>query len=79
MRTRVPGGSRGVQLKSIAPFRYASADWQGFVRAGRRRFNVSSNFLMRRSHKCRGEFGLQLESPAMRWALNVCIAFSGSV
>ena len=46
------------------------------MRSGRRRFNVISACCMRRSHKWRGDFGYQLESPAMRPALNVCIALS---
>ena len=62
-----------MRLKSNAPLRYASADRRGFMRSGHRRSNVSSTCLMRRSYKWRGEFGLKLESPAMRWGLIVWI------
>ena len=76
MSTRVTGGSRGVRLKPKAPLRYASANKQVFMRARIRRFNVSSACLMRRSYKWMGKFGSQLESPAIRWTLNVWIELS---
>ena len=74
--TCVPGGARGVRLKSKAPLRYASADRQEFMRAGHRRFNVISACLMRLSHKWRGGGWSQLDSPSMSWSLNVWIDLS---
>ena len=54
MSTRVPGCTRGVRLKSKAPLGYASADKKGSMRYKRRRFNIRSAYLVRRSHKWRG-------------------------
>ena len=76
MSTSVPRGARGVQLKSKALLRYDYANMRWFIQDGRRRFNVSSACLMRRYHKWREKFGLQLEIPAMRGALNFWITIS---
>ena len=66
MSTSVPRGARGVQLKSKALLRYDYANMRWFIQDGRRRFNVSSDCLMKRSHKWKENFGSQLESPDMK-------------
>ena len=47
MRTAVPGGARGVELKSKAPCSWACAERLGFMRDGRRRFRVRTACGMR--------------------------------
>ena len=74
--TYVTGGAREVRLKPKAQFSYDSADRHVFLWSRSSRFNVSTTFWMRRSHKLRGEFIYQLDSPSMRWALNVWISLS---
>ena len=64
--TRVPGGARGVRLKSNALFSWASADSLGLRQEGKRRLSVRVALGMRRSQICKGKLGLQLIRPAMR-------------
>ena len=51
---QVPGGARGVQLKSNAPFNWAFAESLGLRWEGRRRLSVRVACRMRRSQRCKG-------------------------
>ena len=76
MSTFVNDGFRWMRLKSKFLFRYSSTDRQGFMRAGRRIFKISSACRISRSHRWRDKFGLQLESHVIRWSLKVLIYIS---
>jgi len=58
----VPGGARGVRLKSKLPNREAWADRDGWMREDRSRLRVSVACGRRRSHSARGN----LESTVQR-------------
>eukprot|EP00957_Ditylum_brightwellii_P143548 10936085-Ditylum_brightwellii.AAC.1 len=64
--TFVPGGARGVRLKSNAPFICASADRCGFSQEGLRRFNVNRACGSRQFQSCNGNCGFKVQSPAMK-------------
>ena len=68
-RTLMPGGARGVRLKSKAPLRWALADRWGLIRYGRSIFKVSIACRMSLSQRCNGKEGSQLLGPAIRWSL----------
>ena len=65
-KTLVPGGERGVALKSKLPLMAAWAERIGFMRGERSRSRVSTAWGMRRSHSWEGKLGLQKASPAQR-------------
>ena len=71
--TFVPGGARGILLKSKFPKRYACADKVGLHLAERNRFNVISACSINLSHCDTGKSGSTVASPALKWYLNVCI------
>ena len=68
-RNFVPGGARGVQLKTKAPLSWASANRQGLMKNCQRRFNVSVACGMSLSQRCNGKEGSQMLRPAIRWSL----------
>ena len=59
IKTLVPGGERGVALKSKLPFMAAWAEIIGFVREERRRLRVRTSWGMRRYHSWDGKLGSQ--------------------
>ena len=65
-KTLVPGGARGVALKSKFLLMDAWAESLGFVREYRSRLIVITAWGMRRSHSWEGNLGLQEASPAQR-------------
>ena len=65
-KTLVPGGARGVALKSKLPFMAAWAERLGFVREERSRLRVRTDWGMRRSHSWDVKLGSQEASPAQR-------------
>ena len=67
------GGANRVLLKPKAPFRKASDNMWGFNLAGRRMLRVSTDFQMRRHHKCKEKMGSQIDNPSIKWCLNVWI------
>ena len=69
MRTLVPGGARGVQLKYKALLKWDSADRRGFMWDNWSRFNVSVAFKMSLSQRCNRKEGSQLLIPEIRWSL----------
>ena len=73
-KTLVPGGARGVALKSKFLLMAAWAERLGFVREDQRRLRVIAAWGMRLSHSWEGKLGSQDASPAQRWYLNVRIA-----
>jgi hypothetical protein len=64
--TRVPGGARGVRLKSKCPFNWAYADMRGFIRDFRRRLIVMVAWGNSLSHSFMGKVGSTEQSPAMK-------------
>ena len=76
MMTRVPGGARGVRVKSKVPSSWAYAESLGLRRQARRRLRVSSARGRRRHQFKRGKFGSVLARPAMKWFLKVRMARS---
>ena len=71
--TLVLGGANGVLLKTKVPFMKASDDMWGFNLARRRMMRVSTDFQMRRHHKCKEKIGSQLDNTSIKWCLNVWI------
>eukprot|EP00978_Attheya_sp_CCMP212_P029679 scaffold106180_cov36-Attheya_sp.AAC.1 len=65
-RTFVPGGAKGVRLKSNAPCICAWADNLGLRWDPRIKFKEIRAWGMRRSHKCNGKLGSVLHRPAMK-------------
>ena len=65
-KTLVPGGARGVALKSKLPFIAAWAERLGFVREERSRLRVRTALGMIRSHSWEGKLGSQEASIAQR-------------
>ena len=63
-KTLVPGGARGVSLKSKFPLMAAWAERIGFVREDKRRLRVITARLMRRYHYWEGKLGSQEASLA---------------
>ena len=76
IRAFVPGGARGVLLKSKAPLSCAPAESRELVIYGQIRFKVRVAWDRRRSHRCSGKSGSQLVIPEIRWSLKVWIARS---
>ena len=65
-KTLVPGGARGVALKSKLLFMAAWAGRIGFVREERIGLRVRTDWGIIRSHSCYGKLGSQEASPAQR-------------
>ena len=65
-KTFVPGGERGVALKSKLPLMAEWAERLGFVREDRSRLIVMTAWGMRRYHSWEGKLGLQGASLAQR-------------
>ena len=66
IKTLVPGGARGMVLKSKLPFMAAWAEKLGFVQEERIRLRLRTAWGMRRSHYWDGKLGSQEASPAQR-------------
>ena len=64
--TLVPGGARGLALKSKFPLMDACAEGLGFVREERRRLRVITDWGMRRTHSWERNLGSQEASLAQR-------------
>ena len=65
-KTLVPGGARGVALKSKLPFMAAWAEILGSVREEQSRLKVRTDWGMRRYHYWDGKLGSKEASPAQR-------------
>ena len=65
-KTLLPGGARGVVLKSKIPLMVAWAERLGFVREVQRRLRVITAWGMRRSHSWEEKLESQEVSPAQR-------------
>ena len=78
-KTLVPGGARGVALKSKLPLMAAWAEMLGFVWEEQRRLIVMTDWGTRRYHSWEGKLGLQEASLAHRWFLKVGIARSAAL
>ena len=63
--TFVPGGAKGVALKSNKPWSCACADREGFILDGRSRFSVTMAWSNRRHHKWRGN--ICVLTPFRQW------------
>jgi hypothetical protein len=72
----MPGGTRGLLLKSKAPCTWAWADSCGFIRERQRRLRVIMHGGNNLSHRLRGKSLLVEQSPAMTSFLNVQMAHS---
>jgi hypothetical protein len=66
MITLVPGGARGVRLKSKAPCMWAWADSCGFILERRRRLRVMMHWGKSLSQRLRGKSLLVEQSPAIK-------------
>ena len=66
IKTLVPGGARGVALKSKLPFMAVWAEMIGLVQEERKRLRVRNAWVMRRPHSWDGNLGSQEASPAHR-------------
>ena len=75
----VPGGARGVALKSCTPWSCSWADRFGLILDMHKMFKVSSAWFSRRHHRCSGKFLSTEHKPLMKWFLNVCIAHSAAL
>ena len=65
-KTLVPGGTRGVALKSKFPFMVAWVERLGFVREDRSRLRVRNVWGIIRSHYWDGKLGSQEAIPVQR-------------
>ena len=65
-KTLVPGGARGMALKSKLPFMAAWAERIGFVQEERSRLRMSIYWETRRYHSWDGKLGSQEASTAQR-------------
>ena len=74
IRSFVPGGARGVQLKSKVPLSCASVESRGLIIDGQRRFKVRVVWERTLSQRCSGKTGSQLVMPEIRWSLKVYMA-----
>ena len=72
---RQPSVARGFALKLNALFSWAVAEMQGFVLDACRRLRARTAWGMERQHRYNGKRGPSLERPAIKWLLNVLIAF----
>jgi hypothetical protein len=63
---RVPGGAKGVLLKSKCPFNWAYADMRGLIRDFRRRLRVIVACGNSLSQSFSGKFGSTEQSPTMK-------------
>ena len=72
----MPGGARGVQLKSKVPLSWDSVDRQGLMLYCKIKFNVNVACGMSLFQRCNRKEGSQQLSPAIRWFLYVAIARS---
>ena len=79
MITFIPGGARGVLLKSKGPNKYACADNFGLTLAVRNKFKVSSDWTKSLSHSTIGKLQSQVAKPAIRWFLKVHIPRSDAL
>ena len=66
IKTLVPGGARGMALKSKLSFMAAWAEMIRFVREARSRLRLRTAWGMRRSHSWDGKLGSQEASTAQR-------------
>ena len=66
IKNLVPGGARGVALKSKLTFMAAWAEKLGFVREERSILRVMTSWGMRRYHSWDGKLGSQETSPEQR-------------
>ena len=78
-KTLVPGGARGVALKSKLVLISVWAERLGFVREEWIRFRLRTALGMIRSHYWDGELGSKEAIPEQRWFLNVKIAHSAAL
>ena len=74
----VPGGARGVALKSWIPWSYSWADSFGLILDVCSMLRVSSAWSSRRHHRCKGKFLSTEHKPLMKWFLNVLMARSAA-
>ena len=78
INTLVPGGARGVELKSKFSNIPTYADNDGFLLKDRSRLRVSEVWGNRCSHSLIGFFWSHVHNPVMRWFLNVWITLSAA-
>ena len=74
----VPGGNKGVLLKSNTPFNCDHADNFGLIFEFLSKLSVNSAWGSRRSHSVIGNCGLQVARPLHKWFLNVRMAASAA-
>ena len=72
----LPGVANGVLLKSTFPSSDVYAESGGCTLDVRRRFNQSWHCSSSSSYNCAGKSLSVVQSPDIRWLLNVCIALS---
>jgi hypothetical protein len=70
---RVPGGVRGVALKSNGPHSCSHADIDGETGDGRSWLRVHSACGIKNSHASSGKDGSQVDSVAIKWLFHVLI------
>ena len=75
----VPGGARGVSLKSKSPNESAWADFRGFILDVRSKFSVKVACSSNLCHWEMGKCGSALHSPVIKWFLNVRMARSAAL
>jgi hypothetical protein len=63
---RVPGGAKGVLLKSKCPFNWANPDMRGLIPDFRRRLSVIVACGKTLSHSFRGKVGYTEQIPAIK-------------
>ena len=74
--TLIPGGVRGVELKSKWPYKDWYVEMFGFERDDRNKFSVSTDCSISLSHSDKMKLGSQVASSALKCDLNVWIARS---
>jgi hypothetical protein len=79
IRQRIPGGARGVRLKSYSPCSWAYAESFGSMQEPRKRLRVNSACGRSLSQRCSEKSLSQLQRPATKCFLNVRIARSAAL
>ena len=64
--TRIPGGARGVNIKSEDRLRHAYSESFGEQREERKRFIVMSAWIFMKSHLVSGNFGFHVDRPEQK-------------
>ena len=72
----MPGGTKGILLKSWIPNKYTQDDNEGFTRKFLNKLNVSSPCSINLSHFRRGKPGLHVASSVRRWFFKVHMVLS---